>query len=126
MKIKFVYGVLPALVFYTDWFMKDWMSAMAIGPFVFVRKSWKTNEPLLTHELVHVKQFYRTLGLMGIFYKVSAKFRLRMEVEAYKAQLEKTPMHLYNTKLHSFAHVLSDHYNLNITKQEALAHLQKL
>ena len=125
MKIKFVYGVLPAFVFYTDRIMKDWMDAMAMGPFVFVRKSWQTNEPLLTHELVHVKQFYRTLGLLGIFYKVSAKFRLRMELEAYRAQLKQTPLHLHNKKLHAFAHVLSTHYKLNITSEKALELLKK-
>ncbi len=36
------------------------------------------------HELVHARQFYRSLGLMNVLYSYSKTFRLRWELEAYE------------------------------------------
>lgn len=73
--------------------------------------------PLLEHEKVHVHQFWRTLGLNGLFYLFSKKKRLEYEVEAYKKQLmfEKNP----ESAKKLFAFWIASNYNLDITKEEA-------
>lgn len=125
MKIKFVYGILPAFVFHTDKIIKSHFDAMAFGPVILIRKSWKDNIPLLKHELVHVKQYYRYLGLMGLFYHLSRKFRLKFELEAHKVQLDATPVELRDKKLVAFSHNLAQHYKLNITPEHAKELLSK-
>ena len=86
MKLKFVYGVCPALVFFTD-SINDKFGGMAFGPIVKIRKKYEnTDEGLLQHELTHAKQWYRTLGTHGIWYKLSESYRLKSEIEAYKVQ----------------------------------------
>ena len=85
MKIKFVYKVLPVLVFYTDNLDPKW-GGYCYGPVVKIRKKYENDEGLLQHELVHSKQFYRTLTLHGIAYKLFETYRVHSEVEAYKKQ----------------------------------------
>ena len=58
----------------------------------------KANGPVITlevdapgyvyqHELEHVKQWYMTLGLHGLLYKFSKRYRLWSEVRAYKQSI---------------------------------------
>lgn len=84
----FVYKIFPSFVFYTDKFIGDKFAGKAFGNIVFIRPSQKDNIPLLQHELVHVKQFYRTFGLHGVFYKLSKKYRLKSEIEAYRVTIK--------------------------------------
>ena len=86
MKIKFVYGIFPALVFYTDK-IKEGFGGVTNGPIVRIRKKYEnTDEGLLQHELTHVKQWYRTLMTHPIWYGLSQSYRLNAEIEAYKKQ----------------------------------------
>lgn len=106
------------LVFYADWPVSAGMAAKAVGPIIFIRPSKKGNVGLLEHEKVHVRQFWRTLGLFGIPYYFSAKARIRYEVEAYREQLKYAP-----GKEAAFANSLATKYNAKITPAEALAML---
>ncbi|QYY30295.1 DUF4157 domain-containing protein [Cupriavidus pinatubonensis] len=84
-----------------------------VGPVVLVRPG--TSEALLAHELTHVRQFWRTGGLYGLLTWLSPRWRLRFELEAYRAQLAVTgPL----PTLH-FAAVLASNYDLSITQEEA-------
>ena len=56
--------------------------------FVRIRKGYENDLGLLEHEKVHVRQFWRTLGLHSILYLISKRYRLKAEVEAYKVQIE--------------------------------------
>jgi hypothetical protein len=103
-------------VFYTNKLIPQEYGANAIGPFIFIRPKYIDDTGLLEHEKVHVRQFWSTLGLFGIAYYLSKKYRLKYELEAYKEQLkyyavDKRPL---------FAQYLSTKYGLDITQQEAL------
>jgi hypothetical protein len=104
-------------IFQTNQFIPKRFSAYTFACFILVRPEHRDNKPLIEHEKVHVHQFWRTLGLNGMFYLFSKKKKLEYEVEAYKKQLsiEKNPE--YAKEL--FALWLSTNYNLDITKEEA-------
>lgn len=103
-------------VIYTNNIIPDKFAGQTIGPFIFIRPSHKGDKGLLEHEKVHVRQFWSTLGLFGIPYLLSKKYRLKYELEAYKEQLK-----YYSTDKRSlFAHFLATKYNLDITQEEAL------
>lgn len=103
-------------VIYTNRFIPAIYAGRTIGPIVLIRPEYKSDTGLLEHEKVHVRQFWRTLGLFGIPYLLSKKYRLKYELEAYKEQLK-----YYTTdKKALFASHLATKYNLNITQEEAL------
>lgn len=102
------------LIFYTNKFVPSRFAAVTYGPVILIRPAYKNDLGLLEHEKVHVKQFWRTLGLLGIFYLLSNKFRLKCEVEAYKEQLKYSP-----GREHLFATFISSKYNIPISVSEA-------
>lgn len=103
-------------VFYTNNLIPDKFGAKTVGPFILMRPQYKNDTGLLEHEKVHVRQFWSTLGLFGIPYYFSKKYRLKYELEAYKEQLKYYAI----DKRSLFAYYLSTKYNLNITQEEAL------
>ena len=113
-----------AVVFYTNWFIRKWAAGLAIGPLVFIRPRAKEDEGLLQHELVHVRQFWRTFGFHLIMYPLSKKYRLKSEVEAYCASL-KYSQHSLDYFIEYFAEVIATKYRLKITKEEAIELLRK-
>lgn len=107
---------MPYKVIYTNRFIPAIYAGRTIGPIILIRPSHKDDKGLLEHEKVHVRQFWRTLGLFGIPYFLSKKYRLKYELEAYKEQLK-----YYTTdKKQLFAQHLANKYDLNITQEEAL------
>lgn len=86
--LKFVYGILPALVIQTD-NMPAKFGGCSNAMLVRIRPKYAADTGLLNHELTHVKQFYRTLGLHSILYPLVAKYRLYAEVEAHAVQIGK-------------------------------------
>ena len=100
-------------VFYTDLLIPERFAGMTLGPFVFIRPSYKDDIGLLNHELTHVKQFWKN-PLMGLLYQFSKKYRLQYEAEAYNTQLKYAP-----SRLDLFAGYLVSNYNLQITLDEA-------
>lgn len=103
-------------VIYTNRFIPNTFAGQTIGPVILIRPSHKEDIGLLEHEKVHVHQFWSTLGLFGIPYLLSKKYRLKYELEAYKEQLK----HYATDKKALFAHYLATKYNLDITQEEAL------
>lgn len=103
-------------VIYTNRFIPAIYAGRTIGPIILIRPSHKDDKGLLEHEKVHVRQFWRTLGLFGIAYLVCKKCRLNIEVEAYKEQLK----HYATDKRNLFAYYLATKYGLNITQEQAL------
>jgi len=76
------------LIKYVDKLSKPWAAGCARGPFIKILKSHRKDAGLYQHELVHVKQWFITLGLHTILYKFSVNYRLRTEVAAYLKQLK--------------------------------------
>jgi len=120
MKIKFVYGILPAFIFYVKT-LGDFAAGRSNGFIIRVVEKYKDDEGLLEHELQHCRQFYRTLGIHGLLYKFSKKYRYEAEVEAYRIQLKYCQDK--KASIRKFAEFLSTKYNLDVTKTKALIDL---
>lgn len=103
-------------VIYTNKLIPAKFAAKTIGPIILMRPQYKDDTGLLEHEKVHVRQFWSTLGLFGIPYYFSKKYRLKYELEAYKEQLK----YYKEDKRSLFAYYLSTKYDLDITHEEAL------
>lgn len=117
MKVKFVYGIFPALVVYTDR-IKAGFAGCANAMVVRIRPAKAADEGILEHELTHVRQSYR--GLIVIFalrYLFSKSFRLDSEIEAYRKQLECSADKPASVK--TFAGFLATKYDLGINAEEA-------
>ena len=91
------------------------IDGIVLGPIVIIKYKCKDDKSLLHHELVHVNQWYETLGLFPLLY-LFKKYRLAYEVEAYAESL------LYNSKedrfilVEKYAELLSsDIYKLGIS-----------
>jgi hypothetical protein len=102
------------VIFVTNLFIPARFGAYTFGPIIFVRPEFKDDTGKIEHEKTHVRQFWRTLGLAGLFYVLSKKKRLAYEVEAYKVELTYHP-----EKLDQFATALSQKYNLGISVDDA-------
>jgi len=107
-------GMHPlALILTTTRWIPARFDGYTVGPVVLVRPG--TSAALLAHELTHARQFWRCWGLNGLLYQVSRRWRLRFELEAYRAQLAVTgplPALL-------LAGMLASNYDLDLTQEEA-------
>jgi len=127
----------------------NWAAGVAIGPFIWIKKTHKDNKGLIAHEKFHVKMFWVffvvfgiiagvgyilaiqeliygglicALALRGLIYKFVDNYRLWEEVKAYVIQYNLNGEKL--SKLKFYANAIATHYNLKITKKEALEKLQ--
>ena len=107
-------------VFYTNFGIPKPHAACARGFLIFIRPEYKDDIGLLEHEKVHVKQFLCTLGLHSILYRLSERYRLWAEVQAYKVQLIHSPG---NEAL--FATFIAERYGLDISTAAAAALLKE-
>ena len=111
------------LLVYTDRLPQN-SNGCANGPIIRIRPAYKGDEGLKQHEICHVHQWWRTLGLHSLLYLVSKRYRLRAEVEAYREQLKYNPENILK-----YAHWLSlpepEGYDLQdiCTKEQAFAYL---
>ncbi|CAG2143571.1 hypothetical protein [Cupriavidus numazuensis] len=101
------------LMIETRWLVPRGFDGFTPGPLILLRPG--ASHALIEHEKVHVRQFWRSWGLMGVLYLLSRRWRLRYEVEAYREQLRHCPP----DAARSMAHMLSTKYRLNITEDEA-------
>jgi len=108
------------LTFYVD-FLPNGFAGMANGPIIRLLKSHRSDEGLYRHELVHVKQWFLTIGLHSAIYLLSAKYRLWAEVEAYKEQLK----YYKEDRSSLFADFIITNYNLKLSHSEAISLLKK-
>ncbi len=89
MRIKFVYGILPAFIIYTDKFLKPQNGGETRLMFIMIRSRFKDSEALLIHGLTHVKQCYRLLIIPhGLLLRFSGRYEQKIELEAYANQLK--------------------------------------
>lgn len=109
------------LTFYTERFVPDESAGCAIGPCIFIRPEKRDDIGLYHHELEHVKQAF--LGLFvahALAYRLSAAYRLKCEVAAYRAQLaHNAPPRPEAAPL--YAGFITTMYGLDITVEAALA-----
>lgn len=105
-----------SIVFYTDRLIPERFAGYTFGPVILIRPAYRSDRGLLEHERVHVAQFWRSFGLMGIGYLLSRSYRLLCEVEAYREQLT----WYKDDRAATFARFLVDKYDLGITFPQAL------
>ncbi|PLX71813.1 MAG: hypothetical protein C0602_00130 [Denitrovibrio sp.] len=88
MKLRFVYGILPVLIFAIKRNIHmDAMTKWFIIPYIIIEDEDYNNKDLLVHELTHAKQMYKGLVLFYFIRRwASHNFILKCEREAYKAQ----------------------------------------
>ena len=102
------------MIFYTD-LMPARFSGYTIGPLILIRPRCRGDAGLLAHEQIHVKQFWRTLGILPLLSLFIPSLKLKFEVEAYRKQLEFNPESAL-----VFAGFLSTKYGLSISVADAL------
>lgn len=110
----------PNIVLFTNWFIPKRFAAYSYGPIILVRPKYREDLPLIHHEQVHSRQFWRTFGLHGIRYMFSKEYRFKSEVEAYGEQVKKMLELKMRPNEPRFARLIATHYNLDVTEQQAL------
>lgn len=103
------------LVFYVE-SLQGTRAGEARGPVIRILEAYRDDAGILAHEMVHVKQWFRTLGLHSFLYILSDDYKLSAEVEAYKEQMTHYP----GDRRPLFAKFLSERYDLSITPEAAL------
>jgi hypothetical protein len=79
-------GILPIPIFYTSNFLP--FKAVASTKFfcILVLPNFKNDLSVISHEIIHVKQIFKTVGFHYIFYNFSMRYRYDSELEAYANQ----------------------------------------
>ena len=107
------------LTFYVD-SLPDGFAGMANAFIIRILKSHKGDTGLYVHELEHVKQWFRTLGMHSFLYLLSDRYKLWSEVQAYKVQSG----YYAEDRRAMFARFIATRYNISITEVEALERLR--
>jgi hypothetical protein len=116
--LKSIYGVIPVPVIASPW-LPGRIVGLSLGFAVVVRDDFAQDEPTLVHELVHCKQFFRSGGLLHfILYFVSTKYRLRTEIEAYRAEIDSCDANIALSRLEESASALAHGYRLKLSQSE--------
>ena len=102
-------------IIYTDDIPEEY-AGFYDAPFTIkIRPAYRDDIGLLKHELEHYRQFRLTLGLHPLLYKLSKRYRLWSEVQAYRVQLQYPGG---SAKL--FASFICAKYDLDISELDAL------
>jgi hypothetical protein len=117
MRIKMVFKIFPAFVFYWNACVLKQHQATARGPFIFIRPTSKDDLGLLEHELVHVKFFYKFPIINPLLTMFSEKWRIKTEIAAYTKQLSFCDDFEQGVKI--FGKYLSTRYGFHLTQSQA-------
>lgn len=107
------------MIIYTNRLIPEGFAAITLWPLILIRPEFRGDDGLHAHEEVHWQQIICTLGLFYPLYLLSKKYRLKVEVAAYREQLT------YGGDAEYFAELLATRYRLGITKDEARHALTK-
>lgn len=107
------------MIIRTNRFIPKRFQALTIGPIILIRPEAAHDQALIAHERTHVRQFWRWLGLNGLLYKLSKKWRYKFELEAHQVE------YLHATwRLDQLARNLTTNYGLGITEADAREAIQ--
>jgi len=107
------------LVFYVESLPKTF-GGMAYGPVILILERLRGDEGIRQHELVHVRQWFWTLGMLPLLYLIP-RCKLWFEVQAYRKQLQ----YYADDRSWQFAGFISTKYGLKITQYDAQILLNK-
>jgi len=109
-----IWGVLPVPVLALDR-MPGRLVGLSMGVFVVVRTDFAADRPTIVHELEHCKQFWRGGAIVHMLrYYASRRYRLRVEVEAFRAELDACGPDLFGPRLDDAARALSSGYHVGL------------
>ena len=88
---------------------------LSLGVFVVVRSDFATDRPTIVHELEHCRQFWKGgMVLHMVRYYISRDYRLKAELDAFRAEIEAcSPLHR-PLRLEESARVLATCYELDL------------
>jgi hypothetical protein len=115
MKIRLIWKFIPIVIFISNWMPKRF-SGYHVGATVIIRPEYADDEGLIQHELTHVKQNIRTLGLSGIRQIWDKNHKLNRECEAYAVQLTHVNKKDYEVLKTRFVNYMYSKYNLGMSK----------
>lgn len=131
--VQAVYKIFPAFIHYKDAPKDEDSGGKAKFMFIKIWKKYKYSYPLLVHELQHVKQFYRTLGLHIILSTLGQKtgigifkrYKIRAEIDAFYHQMMAYPESDRKIKRETYINYLVTYYDLCDSLYEARVHWEQ-
>jgi len=115
MKIRLIWKFIPIVIFISNWMPKKF-SGYHVGTTVIIRPDYADDEGLIQHELTHVKQNIRTLGISGIRQYFDKNHKLNRECEAYAVQLQYVPQPQQDVMKKRFVNYIYSKYDLGMSK----------
>ena len=115
-KIRFhsIWKILPVPLITLER-MPGRLVGLCVGPFIVVREDYASDYPTIVHELTHCKQFWRGLALLHLIrYYGSRRYRLKAEIEAFRAELDACAPGERRQRLHESARSLASSYSLGL------------
>lgn len=88
---------------------------VCLGPGVVVRLDYLDDWPTIVHELTHCQQFWRGLALIHLIrYYGSQRYRLAVELEAFREEINACPAAERESRLLESARALASGYGLQM------------
>ena len=116
MKLTFerLWKVLPVPVVALDR-LPGRLVGLSMGVFVVIRSDHAADRPTIVHELEHCKQFWRGGALVHMLrYYASRDYRLQVELEAFRAELDACTPAERGPRLDDAARALSSGYHVGL------------
>jgi hypothetical protein len=123
MKILFerLWQVLPVPVLAVER-MPGRLIGLSMGVFVIIRSDFAADRPTVIHELEHCKQFWRGGAIIHMArYYLSRAYRLKVEVEAFRAEIAACEPHNAAARLDEAARALSSGYRIERDVEACMA-----
>lgn len=109
-----LWRVLPVPILVLDR-MPGRLVGLSMGLFVVVRHDYAGDRPTIVHELEHCKQFWRGGTIIHMLrYYVSRAYRLRVELEAFRAELAACAPTERGARLEDAARALAGGYHIGL------------
>ncbi|MGE0803136.1 MAG: hypothetical protein AB7G13_32475 [Lautropia sp.] len=116
MKIRLysIWSIVPVPVI-TLQRMPGRLVGLCLGPLVVVRDDYAQDWPTIVHELTHCRQFWRGFALLHLLrYYASRRYRLKAELEAFRAEIDACRPAQRRERLHESARSLATSYSLGL------------
>lgn len=84
-KIRSIWGKIPVPIIFINKLPSS-INELCLGFFIIMEKKYIKNEGKIQHQLVHIKQYWKTFFLLPIFY-IHPQLRGIYEIDAYKKEL---------------------------------------
>lgn len=118
-RVQFVYGILPVLIGSNSDILPKGTTAIQRGMFIFVEPSLLNNDIIINHEIIHAKQYYRTISVSYWWALISERHLADVEAEAYVTEANSPK------DFNRLADLIKEEYAPSIDKEYITNRLQK-